>query len=152
MYGITGMSVFNGKQNILLIEGDPDDAALIRKVLADFSYPVHLVQDGEEALDYLFGQDGYKGLCMVLLDLRLPRLSGMDVLREIRHTHKTARLPVVILSDSAEEESMLSSYRCGANSFLRKPLNRDELRHVMSQIGAFCESTHLQAGTPAEHA
>ncbi|HEY9687980.1 MAG TPA: response regulator [Coleofasciculaceae cyanobacterium] len=139
------MSLLNGKQNILLIEDDPEDAALIQRMLADLPYPVQLARDGEEALDYLFGQKSHEELCMVLLDLRLPKVSGLDVLREIRRTDKTARLPVVILTGHAEEENMLSSYRYGANSFLRKPPDPDELIHVMGLMGAFCESAHLQA-------
>ncbi len=108
---------------ILLVEDNPNDAEL---ALAAFekigiAHEIAIARDGQEALDYLFGTNPLPGV--VLLDLKLPKIDGLDVLKRIRAHERTRRLPVVVLTSSVEESDLVRSYDLGANSFVRKPVD-----------------------------
>ncbi len=125
---------------ILLVEDDPDDVAFIERILKKSSAECGIVvaRDGEEAMNCLFGGDNVEAMNevpqFVLLDLRLPKISGLDVLRRIRSDSRTKLLPVVILSCSDEEKDMLEGYSLGADSYIRKPVSFKELSEVIRQL------------------
>ncbi len=120
-----------GNGLVLLVEDNPDDEALIRRVMTKNGIQVELVvaRDGEEALEYLFATGRYATVektplpTFVLLDLKLPKLNGLEVLRRIRDNDRTCLLPVVIFSSSNEEREILNCYRQGANSYVRKSVD-----------------------------
>jgi CheY-like chemotaxis protein len=130
---------------ILLVEDDPDDEALTLRALraAHVGDEVVVVRDGVEALDYLFGTGRHAGRDVslqprvVLLDLKLPRLDGLEVLRRIRADERTRLLPVVILTSSAEDRDRVESYRLGANSYVRKPVDFGRFAEAIRQLGLY---------------
>jgi two-component system response regulator len=124
---------------ILLVEDDPNDADLAMRSLRKSGLPavvVH-VEDGEGALAYLAAEDGRRLPALVILDLNLPRLHGLDVLREIRAGQRTRVLPVVVLTSSREERDLAAAYAHGANSFVCKPIPPDEFAAAARDIGAY---------------
>jgi two-component system response regulator len=134
----------NGKY-ILLVEDDPDDEELTRLAMreADVGNELRVVRDGAEALDFLFCEGAHEGRPggdlpqVVLLDLNLPKVPGLSVLKRIREDPRTALLPVVVLTSSQAEDDVLRSYRHGANSFVRKPVDFDEFRVAAREIGVY---------------
>jgi CheY-like chemotaxis protein len=120
-----------GNALILLVEDNPDDEALIRRVMTKNGIQVELVvaRDGEEALEYLFATGRYATgektqlPTFILLDLKLPKLNGLEVMRRIRDNDRTSLLPVVIFSSSNEEREIVNCYRQGANSYVRKSVD-----------------------------
>jgi CheY-like chemotaxis protein len=130
---------------ILLVEDDPDGEALTLRALrrGGIRHAIVVVRDGVEALDYLFGTGDYPGRDLdamprvVMLDLKLPRLDGLEVLRRIRADERTRLLPVVILTSSDEERDRLDGYRYGANSYVRKPVNYDQFAETIRQLGLY---------------
>ena len=132
-------------QAILLVEDNDDDAELTLMAFraAHISNSVVRVRDGVEALDYLWGRDGYAGRdpndlpAVVLLDLNLPRLGGLDVLAAIRAGAHTKHLPVVVLTSSDEEEDRLAAYRQFVNSYVRKPVNYDQFVTAARDLGLY---------------
>lgn len=130
---------------ILLVEDNPDDVALTLRSLkrSKIMNDVVVVRDGVEALDYLFGRGDYEGRdatqlpAIVLLDLKLPKLNGLEVLERIRDDERTELLPVVILTSSSEEEDILGSYRRGANSFVRKPVDFGQFTEAIRRLGLY---------------
>lgn len=130
---------------ILLVEDNPDDELLTRRVLRKNNLRNELVvaRDGEQALDYLFGTGAYEGRDtrvmpqVILLDLGLPKMSGFEVLERIRSDERTSRLPVVILTSSAEEQACVESYSRGANSCVRKPVDFLEFHAAVQQLGMY---------------
>lgn len=122
---------------ILLVEDNPDDEALTLRAFSktNIGNPVHVVRDGQEALDYLFGDAALPSL--VLLDLKLPKVDGLEVLRQIRANDRTAILPVVILTSSREEQDLVSGYRLGANSYVRKPVDFGSFLEATRQLGLY---------------
>ena len=138
------MSSEFGKVEILLVEDNPTDAelsirALRRHYLAD---KLVWVKDGVEALDFLFHEGAYadrkgEALKVVLLDLRLPKLDGLEVLRRMRADSRTKLLPVVVLTSSKETSDVVESYRLGANSFISKPVGFDEFSDTVAQLGLY---------------
>jgi two-component system, response regulator len=130
---------------ILLVENNPDDAALTLRALRKNKIGIELVvaQDGVEALDYLFGQGSFAGRDtrempqVVLLDLKLPKLDGLGVLRRLRADARTKLLPVVILTSSNEEEDRMNGYGLGANSYVRKPVDFEAFVAAAAQLGLY---------------
>ena len=130
---------------ILLVEDNPDDEALTLRALRknNIGNDVMVARDGAEALDYLFGTGPYAGRDasdippVVLLDLKLPKVDGLEVLRRLRADERTKLLPVVILTSSNEEEDRLKSYDLGANSYVRKPVNFSEFIEAVRQLGLY---------------
>jgi CheY-like chemotaxis protein len=131
-------------QPILLVEDNPDDEALTFRALRknNIRHEVVVARDGVEALDYLFGTGPYAGLDVprprvVLLDLKLPKIDGLEVLRRIRSDDRVSLLPVVILTSSKEEQDLLSGYRLGCNSYVRKPVDFNEFLGAARQLGIY---------------
>ena len=142
-------------KTILLIEDNPDDEALTLRALKNnhILNDVTVVHDGVEALDYFFGKDAATNPvpAVVLLDLKLPKVDGLEVLRRIRAEPRTALLPIVILTSSREEQDLVSSYRLGANSYIRKPVDFAQFMEAVRQLGLYWlvlnEAAPAQRGT-----
>jgi two-component system response regulator len=132
-------------KSILLVEDNPDDEALTRRAFEknNVGNDVVVVRDGAEALDYLFGTGQYAGRDparqpqVVLLDLKLPKIDGLEVLRRLRADDRTKMLPVVILTSSNEERDLVSGYSLGANSYVRKPVNFSDFAEAARQLGLY---------------
>jgi two-component system, response regulator len=130
---------------ILLIEDNPDDEALTLRALKknNIQNEVVVARDGAEALEFLFGLGAYSGRDMrimpqvTLLDLKLPKVDGFDVLRRIRADERTRLLPVVILTSSNEERDRISGYDLGANSYVRKPVEFQSFVEAVQQLGLY---------------
>ncbi|HEX6118282.1 MAG TPA: response regulator [Dongiaceae bacterium] len=130
---------------ILLVEDNPDDEALTLRALKKnkVANGVVVARDGAEAVDFLFGTGAHAGRNVaelpqiVLLDLKLPKLDGFEVLRRIRADDRTRVLPVVVLTSSKEERDVVQSYRDGCNSYVRKPVNFDEFIEAARQLGLY---------------
>jgi len=130
---------------ILLVEDNPDDEALTLRALKknNILNPVVVARDGVEALDFLFGTGAHAERDVthmpqvVLLDLKLPKVSGLEVLRRIRADERTRLQPVVILTTSNEEQDILSSYQLGANSYIRKPVDFGQFMDAVRQLGLY---------------
>ena len=130
---------------ILLIEDNADDEALTRRALEkhNLSNELAVARDGQEALDYLFGTGAHAGRDLrvmpqlVLLDLKLPKIDGLEVLRRMRADERTRLLPVVILTSSNEERDLVSGYSLGANSYVRKPVDFTEFTEAARQLGLY---------------
>lgn len=133
------------EKTILLVEDNPDDEALTLHALAThkLSNPVVVARTGLEALDYLFatgafiGRDIEQQPAVVLLDINLPKLNGLEVLERIRAFPPTRMLPVVLLTSSNEEEDMVRGYQLGANSYVRKPVDFDEFVRAAGNLGLY---------------
>ena len=127
---------------ILLVEDNPDDELLTLRALRKNNVfnKVVVARDGVEALDYLFGTGEYAGRDtsvmpqLVLLDLKLPKIDGLEVLRRLRADERTRLLPVVILTSSREQQDMLDGYGLGANSYVRKPVNFEQFVQAIEQL------------------
>jgi two-component system response regulator len=132
-------------QKILLVEDNPKDVELTKRALekANVTNGMNVVEDGVEALNFFFGEDGRAGCpigdlpVVVLLDLKLPRVDGLEVLRQIRANEKTKLIPVVVLTSSNEEKDLVASYDLGANSFVRKPVKFAEFAEAIRQLGLY---------------
>jgi CheY-like chemotaxis protein len=130
---------------ILLVEDNPDDEELTRRALRqnNLCNELMVVHDGEQALDYLFGMGSYEGRDtsvlpqVMLLDLGLPKVGGLEVLERVRSDERTRRLPVVILTSSPEEQDRVESYVRGANSFVRKPVDFLEFAVAVQRLGMY---------------
>ena len=130
---------------ILLVEDDPDDEALALRALRrnNIKNEVVVVRDGAEALDYLFAtgayasRDGNDLPQVVLLDLKLPKVDGLEVLRRVRADPRTELLPVVVLTSSKEDRDVVESYARGANSYVRKPVEFNEFSEAVRQLGLY---------------
>jgi len=130
---------------ILLIEDNPDDEELTILALKESNIvnKVVVARDGPEALEYLYGTGKYKGRDpsrlpqIILLDLKLPKLGGLEVLQRLRSDPLTQLIPVVVLTSSSEEEDILTSYRLGANSYVRKPVEFHRFVEAVRQLGLY---------------
>jgi two-component system response regulator len=130
---------------ILLVEDNPDDRALTLRAFAKngIDNPIVCAQDGVEALDHLFPTDSGAARppavlpALVLLDLKLPRIDGLEVLRRIRAAETTCLLPVVVLTTSREPRDIVEAYRLGANSYLRKPVDFEQFVRTIGQLGTY---------------
>jgi len=132
-------------KTILLVEDNPDDEALTIRALrkAHVSNEVIVARDGAEALDYLFAEGAYQGRDtssqpqIVLLDLKLPKIDGLQVLERIRSDKRTELIPVVILTTSKEEKDLISGYSLGANSYVAKPVDFVEFTEAVKNLGMY---------------
>ncbi len=130
---------------ILLVEDNASDIELARRALRKSRVlnEVDCVEDGAEAIDYLFGTGAYQGRdpddppALTLLDINLPKLSGLDVLRRIRADPRTRRMPVVILTSSAEDRDVAAGYDLGVNSYIRKPVDFTQFAAAIEQVGLY---------------
>lgn len=124
---------------ILLVEDNPDDEALALRALKknNLANGVHIARDGAEALAYLFDEQMRALPQVVLLDLKLPKVDGLEVLRQIRTNERTRLLPVVILTSSREERDLVESYSLGANSYIQKPVDFVQFTEAVAQIGLY---------------
>ena len=130
---------------ILLVEDNSDDEALTLRALTknNIHNEVVVTRDGVEALDYLFGTGAHAGRDLgttpqvVLLDLKLPKLNGLEVLQRLRADERTRLLPVVILTSSKEQQDLISGYRLGANSYVRKPVDFTQFIEAVRQLGLY---------------
>lgn len=130
---------------ILLVEDSPDDALLVKRALKEnqITNKIIVVIDGQEAIDFLHGkQDGSGSFqnelpALVLLDLKLPKIDGIEVLRQIRKNERTKFIPTVILTSSSEEDDIIKSYKSGCNSYLRKPIEFDEFSEAIKSVGLY---------------
>jgi two-component system, response regulator len=130
------------KKIILLVEDNPDDEALTLRALkkSNIRNEVVVVRDGAEALDYLFAAGAHAGRVLpqlVLLDLNLPKVGGLEVLRRLRADRRTGLLPAVILTSSNEERDLIEGYRLGTNSYVRKPVDFDQFIEAVRQLGLY---------------
>jgi two-component system response regulator len=128
----------NGRLPIVLIEDNADDVALTLRALEQnhITNDVVVAEDGARALELLLGDERIRP-ALVLLDLNLPKIGGLDVLRRLRDTPATALLPVVILTSSREEQDLVSGYSLGANSYVRKPVDFDQFVKAVQQLGLY---------------
>lgn len=130
---------------ILLVEDDPSDMELALHALRaeNLANHIEVARDGEEALDFLFCRGGFAQRSLddlprlVLLDLKLPKLNGLEVLKQIRSDPRTKLIPVVILTSSREETDMASGYELGVNSYIQKPVDFEQFRHVVKETGLY---------------
>jgi two-component system response regulator len=122
---------------VLLVEDNPDDEALtVLALRRETATNVEVARDGQEALDYLFN-DAKSMPQLVLLDLKLPKMDGLEVLRRVREDERTCLTPVVILTSSNAPNDVTAGYRLGANSYIRKPVDFDEFAGVIHQLGVY---------------
>ena len=134
-----------GGRPILLVEDNPDDELLTLRALKkqNITNEVVVARDGEEALDYLFGSGPYAGRDLsvmpqlVLLDLKLPKVDGLEVLRRVRADQRTRLLPVVILTTSREQQDLLQGYGLGANRYVRRPVDFVQFTEAVRQLGLY---------------
>ncbi len=132
-------------KRILLVEDNPGDIELTKRALAksNIANEMTVAEDGVEALEYLFGNDGQSGCpsndlpVVILLDLKLPRVDGLEVLQRIRSEEKTKQIPVVVLTSSDEQRDIVESYNLGANSYIRKPVKFNEFVDAVRQLGLY---------------
>lgn len=130
---------------ILLVEDSPDDVQLTLRALKknNIANEVVIAGDGVEALDYLFGAGKYAGRDtrampqVILLDLKMPRMDGLEVLHRIRADERTRLLPVVVLTTSSEDRDRIESYKLGANSYIRKPVDFNQFADAVQQLGLY---------------
>lgn len=130
---------------ILLVEDNPTDAELAIRALnkSKIANKLVWVKDGAEALDFIFATGAYSGRSIqnepkvILLDLRLPKVDGMEVLRRIKGDERTKTIPVVVLTSSKEERDMVASYRLGVNSYLQKPVDFESFRAMVKELGLY---------------
>ena len=132
-------------KTVLLVEDNPNDAALTLRALKKNKIlnEVQIVRDGAEALDFLLCRGKHAGRdrglmpAVVLLDLKLPKLSGLEVLQRLRSEERTRLLPIVILTSSKEEQDLIDGYKFGANSYIRKPVDFTQFTEALRQLGLY---------------
>ena len=126
---------------ILLVEDNADDVELTLHALRkeNMANQIHVVRDGEEALAFLFDpqKPNHAHLKLVLLDLKLPKVDGMEVLKAVKSDPRTRRIPVVVMTSSREESDLVRSYDLGVNSYLQKPVDFDQFRDVVKRMGFY---------------
>jgi CheY-like chemotaxis protein len=131
--------------SIVLVEDNPTDAELTIRALrrSRIGNQIQLLEDGAEALDFLFCRGNYAHRSMtnqpkvILLDLKLPRISGLEVLRQLKADPRTQRIPVVVLTSSAEDQDMIESYQLGVNSYIVKPVDFEQFNQAVQQLGFY---------------
>jgi len=138
------METMNKLGRILLVEDDPKDVELTLTALEEFNLAneVIVARDGEEALEYLYSRGQFKtrsndNPSVMLLDLKLPKVNGLEVLKQIKSEEKLRMIPVVVLTSSKEEKDMVASYRLGVNAYVVKPVNFHEFVNAIKELGVF---------------
>lgn len=128
----------------MLVEDNPDDLELALRALRKHhvANTIHVVRDGEEALDFLFSRGSYAdrpsvNLKVILLDIKLPKIGGLEVLKQVKENPATQMIPVVALTSSKEQEDMLRGYRYGVNSYLQKPIEFEAFEEMMRKLGCY---------------
>lgn len=136
--------MINQLTRILLVEDNPDDVELTVHALKrnNIVNPIEILRDGQEALDYLFYKGKYSSAShplpnLILLDLKLPKVDGIEILERIKNDRKLKLLPVVVLTSSKEENDVIKSYDLGVNSYIRKPVDFDQFVDTVKQIGFY---------------
>lgn len=130
---------------ILLVEDNPQDLELAQRALqkAKLTNRIHVARDGEEALEFIFCEGPYKNRRLddppkvILLDLKLPKVSGLEVLRRLKADPRTRRIPVVVLTSSKEQKDVIESYQLGVNSYIVKPVNFESFAASVQQLGMY---------------
>jgi two-component system, response regulator len=137
--------MMNSAIEILLVEDNPDDVELALFALKknNFANTIHVARDGEEALDFLFCRNNYGTRSfdnppkVVLLDLKLPKVDGLEVLRALKSDPRTKAVPVVVMTSSKQQRDMVEGYRLGVNSYIQKPIDFAEFREIIKQLGYY---------------
>jgi len=137
--------MINNVLDIILVEDNPADIEMTMEAFREYNLAnrVKILKDGAEALEYIFRQGEYNGcgICehpaLILLDVHLPKIDGMDILRKIREDERTRLLPVVIMTSSPSDQDRLESYKLGVNSYITKPIEFDAFAKIVSQIGFY---------------
>ena len=131
-------------KRVLLVEDDPNDVELTLAGLAEYNLANEVVvaRDGEEALDYLYHRGKFAARsngnpAVILLDLKLPKVDGLQVLRELKNDARTKAIPVILLTASREERDLVESYKTGVNSYIQKPVNFAQFQEVVKQLGMY---------------
>jgi two-component system response regulator len=129
----------NNAVEILLVEDNPDDAGLTIRALKKYNLANHLLhlQDGEEALNFIFGEKMTSLPKIILLDLKMPKVDGIEVLRKIKSDEQRKVIPVVVLTSSKEDRDIVESYKLGVNAYIVKPVDFDKFVKAISEIGFF---------------
>jgi two-component system, response regulator len=135
----------NSEVELLLVEDDPNDVELTLIALRKhkLANKIHVVRDGEEALDFLFAQGPYAHRGpngqpkVILLDLKLPKVSGLEVLKAIKNDPRTKAVPVVVMTSSREQRDMVEGYRLGVNSYIQKPIDFDQFQTTIKDLGYY---------------
>jgi CheY-like chemotaxis protein len=138
------METMNKLGRILLVEDDPKDVELTLTALEEYNLAneVIIARDGEEALEYLYSRGKFKtrsndNPSVMLLDLKLPKVDGLEVLKQIKSEEKLRMIPVVVLTSSKEEKDMVASYRLGVNAYVVKPVDFHEFVNAIKELGVF---------------
>jgi CheY-like chemotaxis protein len=137
--------VIAGEAEILLVEDNPKDVELTLHALRkeNLSNRIHVARDGEEALEFLFCEGAYSDRSfdhppkLVILDLKLPKVNGLEVLRKLKNDTHTQAIPVTVLTSSKEDRDLVDSYKLGANSYIQKPVDFDQFRETVKQLGLY---------------
>ena len=135
----------NNAIEILLVEDNPNDVELTLRALKtkNLANSVHVAKDGAEALDYIFAEGEYAGRDIsstpkvILLDLKLPKVDGLEVLRKVKSDDRTKKIPVVVLTSSREEQDRVESYKLGVNSYIVKPVEFDKFVESVTELGLY---------------
>ena len=135
----------NNEVELLLVEDDPNDVelALIALRKHKLANKIHVVQDGEEPLDFLFAREAYAQRSsngppkVILLDLKLPKVSGLEVLKVVKSDPRTQAVPVVVMTSSREQRDMVEGYRLGVNSYIQKPIDFDQFQTIIKDLGYY---------------
>lgn len=135
----------NDEVEILLVEDNPNDAELAMRALKEnnLSNSLRWVKDGAEALDFIFATGAYKGRDvdqppkLIMLDLRLPKVDGLEVLKKIKADERSRQIPVVVLTSSKEDRDIVDSYRLGVNSYISKPVEFEEFMKTVAELGLY---------------
>jgi CheY-like chemotaxis protein len=130
---------------ILLVEDNPNDAELALRALKknNLANKIHLVKDGAEALEFIFATGAYSGRNIgnkpkvIFLDLKLPKVDGLEVLRKVKSDERTRTIPIVVLTSSHEERDVVESYKFGVNSYIVKPVDFDKFIHAVAELGMY---------------
>ena len=136
---------FEAEIDILLVEDNPSDAELAVRELRrhKFANRIHVIADGAEALDFIFCRGEYKNRSfshppkLILLDMKLPKVNGLEILKAAKEDRRTRATPVVIMTSSSEQRDLIDSYQLGVNAFIQKPVDFDEFRKVLEHVGMF---------------